>query len=132
MINKVEEVDENKRLLESEMKQKQHVLNVNEEHSKGLKKDIEESKTQRQMKLELLIQLQKKLYLYTEVAKGRKPSLLYKTESSLTSEYGKEKELNMKLSKVVENLLSDFPNHFHELSRALNTLKLPIFVIMPS
>ncbi|CAH0563600.1 unnamed protein product [Brassicogethes aeneus] len=84
----------------------------------------ENVKTDRQLKFELLLAKQKKVSMLTELSKGRQPYTIYRTEKHLTSEYGKQKDLNNKLGKVVENLTSDFPDYGHVFTRLFNTLRL--------
>ncbi|RZC34996.1 hypothetical protein BDFB_004298 [Asbolus verrucosus] len=114
--------------IEQEIREIEEEIEKTRSYHEIMQQDVEEATTQRQMNFELLLQLQKKLNIYTDVSKGRKPHLVYKTESSLMTEYNKEIELNSKLSKMVENLQEDFPNHSHELNRIFNTLKLPVYV----
>lgn len=74
------------------------------------------------------MQIQRKLHIYNDVSKGRKPYLAYPSEVNLATHYNKERGNNSKLTKIIENLQKDFPNHYHELDRILHTLKLPVYV----
>ncbi|XP_049823494.1 coiled-coil domain-containing protein 40 isoform X2 [Aethina tumida] len=88
-------------------------------------KETETMKTNRQLKFELLLMQQKKLALYTELSKGRTPYTVCRTQEQLTSEYSKQKDVNNKLTKIVENLTSDFPDFSEVFTRIFNTLRLP-------
>lgn len=72
---------------------------------------------------------QKKYKTYAELAKGRQPFLLYKTDTKMHTEYVHQKEINDKLQNIAENLMSDFPLHFYTFQRMANTLKLSVVVM---
>lgn len=74
----------------------------------------------------MLVLKQKKLKIYSELVRGKKPRLLFRTECIMMAEYERQKEINQKLLNVIENLLTDFPNHFHIFTRINNTLKLSL------
>lgn len=99
-------------------------IKLYENYNVNLARDVEVSKTNRQMNFELLLVHQKKVNLYYDLSKGRQPFLLYKTEEQLTTEYTKQKELSNKLCKIVENLTVDFPNYKNELDRIYNSLRI--------
>jgi Txe/YoeB family toxin of Txe-Axe toxin-antitoxin module len=128
MERRVEEMEKTKGEVEDEMQEMQRDIENIQECHEDLQETLEERITQRQMTFELLLQVQKKLNAYSDITKGRKPHLVYRTESVLTSGFNKEMSVNSKLSKIVENLQGDFPNHVHELNRLSNSLKLPVFV----
>ncbi|KAB0794085.1 hypothetical protein PPYR_13705 [Photinus pyralis] len=94
-----------------------------------LMENIEETKTGRQRNLELLVLKQKKLKVYSDLAKGRRPHLAYRTNEAISVEYDKQKQLNNSLINIAENLLSDFPLHVQVLTRISNTLKLPLLYL---
>lgn len=114
--------------IQDEMRIIQEDIDMTNNECADIQGSVEESITKRQMTFEMLLQVQKKLNIYTDLSKGRTPHMLYKTESGLTMAYNKEVSVNSKLSKIVENLQADFPNHVHELTRIFNTLKLPVYV----
>lgn len=81
-------------------------------------------------KLELLALKQKQVKVYTELSKGRKPFTVYRTQSALDLEFDKQKVLNGKLVKIIEDLMSDFPKQQEILQRIFNTLKLYVYVML--
>lgn len=91
---------------------------------------IEVNKTNRELKFELLLLSQKKLNMYSDLVKGRTPYTIYRTESQLTCEYNKQKDVNNKLCTIVENLTVDFPQHNHLLARIYNSLKIPAICLL--
>ncbi|XP_022900304.2 coiled-coil domain-containing protein 40 [Onthophagus taurus] len=93
-----------------------------------LKEQIEEEKTDKQMKLDLLALNQRKLKIYVELAKGRKPFLTYKTDSKIMEEYTKQKDINTRLQAVVQELLTEIPDHKHIFQRIMNNLKLSTII----
>lgn len=74
--------------------------------------------------LELLVLKQKKMKIYTELEKGRKPYLMYKTEKSADVEYNKQTALNSQLQRVCESLIADFPHYRLDLLHFYNMLKV--------
>lgn len=72
---------------------------------------------------------QRKLKIYTEISIGRKPPLMYRTESSMIAEYDKQKDLNNKLMSILDSTTKTFPSGYHIFERLYNTLKLPYLFI---
>ena len=128
MMNKMVAYEKQKVEIKEQIEEIERQIEVTRIHNTAIKENIEETITERQMNFELLLQFQKKLNTYTDIVKGRKPYMVYRTNSALTSAYTKELNINSKLTKIVENLLGDFPNHIHELTRISNTLKLPVYI----
>ncbi|CAH1155012.1 unnamed protein product [Phaedon cochleariae] len=94
------------------------------EYSDDLLDQLETTKSNRQFNFELLVMQQKKHSMYHYLSMGRNTYTVYKTAEQLTSEYSKQKDMNGRLAKLVENLRSDFPNYDHPLNRINNTLKI--------
>lgn len=74
--------------------------------------------------LELLVLKQKKLKIFTELAKGRKPYLLYKSEKTADVAYNKQVTLNSQLQRVCEGLINDFPKYHVDLQYFYNILRV--------
>lgn len=128
MKTKINDIEKEKQELEHQINKTKTQIESVKLIIKETETQLEERKTVRQMNFELLLQIQRKLHIYTDVSKGRKPYLVYRSEINLATQYNKELGNNSKLSKIVENLQGDFPNHYHELNRILHTLKLPVYV----
>ncbi|KAG5870507.1 hypothetical protein JTB14_006839 [Gonioctena quinquepunctata] len=123
-IDKCREADDHKKMTKHNiMKRKQKTDNL-QKYSVNLMKDLENAKSNRQFNFELLVMQQKKHNMYHHLSMGRKTYTIYKKEEQLVSEYTKQKELNGRLCKVVENMRADFPKYDHELNRLNNTLKI--------
>ncbi|KAK4873726.1 hypothetical protein RN001_013086 [Aquatica leii] len=126
-LNKrIEAANEEERRLIKEITITQQDTDCAKRKTETIKDTIEETKTERQRNLELLVLKQKKLKVYSELSKGRKPFLAYRADDRINAELNKQKELNNKLSTIIENLLIDFPQHKQVITRIYNTLKLPI------
>ncbi|XP_971171.2 coiled-coil domain-containing protein 40 [Tribolium castaneum] len=128
MAKKTEHMAKEIEQIRAEIAEMSREIETTNEHCVEIRENVEEALTKRQMNFELLLQVQKKLNTYNDLAKGRKPHLVHRSESALSSAYSREISTNSKLCKIVENLQSDFPNHGHELVRICNTLKLPVYV----
>ncbi|CAG9764017.1 unnamed protein product [Ceutorhynchus assimilis] len=115
-----------KRLIVHRMEKTKNEITFNENYETILRDEIEKSKTKRQLKFEILIMMQRKLNLYNDLAANRKP-FVYTKKEDLPTEFEKHRELNTKLCSILQNLISDFPNYFHQLSRLYNTMKLSVY-----
>ncbi|KAJ8917137.1 hypothetical protein NQ315_012629 [Exocentrus adspersus] len=122
--SKCKSLEEEKTNLLTELRSMDRDVKELESYIFHLAKDVEISKTNRQMNFELLLVQQKKMTLYNDLALGRQPYLVYKNEEQLTGEYSKQRDTANKLCKIVENLTVDFPNYKHELDRIHNTLRI--------
>ncbi|XP_066154408.1 coiled-coil domain-containing protein 40-like [Euwallacea fornicatus] len=121
--DKLTTISRQRLLIEQDIENNKNDINLCESHLKTLKKQIEKRKTSRQLKFELLVMTQRQLNVYRDLVLHRTPFLHTKREN-MREEHAIQKDLNNKLSNVVMNLKSDFPNHQHEFSRLYNTLKL--------
>lgn len=72
----------------------------------------------------MLLMQQRKYKMYSELAKGRQPFLMYKTSAKLQSEYQHQLDISNKLQRIVDDLISDFPFHYQVFQRISNTLRL--------
>ncbi|KAI4455962.1 coiled-coil domain-containing protein 40 [Holotrichia oblita] len=95
-------------------------------------REMEVIKTDKQLKLEMLLMQQRRYKMYTELAKGRQPFLMYKTDTKLQSEYQYQLDLRNKLQRIVDDLSSDYPFHYETFQRISNTLKLSTIPTIPS
>ncbi|CAG9768078.1 unnamed protein product [Ceutorhynchus assimilis] len=111
------------RLIEHEIQKTKDDISFDENYEKSLRDEIETSKTQRQLKFEILVILQRKLNMYRELAANRQP-YLHTKRHNLQAEYEYHKDLNNRLCTILKNLLSDFPNHFHLFTRLYNTVSI--------
>lgn len=87
--------------------------------------EYENMKSSKQVQFELLVIKQKKLNMYTDLSKGKKPFISFKTDCALVREYNKHNEINGRLISLVESLMAYFPNYVHCFNRVLNSLSLP-------
>ncbi|XP_018561589.1 coiled-coil domain-containing protein 40 [Anoplophora glabripennis] len=117
-------IEEQKENLLQGLESTERNIKMYENYSSNLSRDVEISKTSRQMNFELLLVNQKKVSLYHDISVGRQPFLMYKTEDQLATEYTKQKDLSNKLGKIVENLTVDFPNYKQEFDRVYNSLRV--------
>ncbi|XP_045477303.1 coiled-coil domain-containing protein 40 [Harmonia axyridis] len=123
--DKTKKINDEKKIYENQMKQmKEEVVEV-KKMTENVLNEYENIKTNKLMQFELLIMKQKKLNMYSDLARGKKPFLVYKTECALTQELVKNEEMNSKLVTVVDNLVNRFPHYIHFFSRIMNTLHLP-------
>ncbi|GJQ86909.1 hypothetical protein Trydic_g11780 [Trypoxylus dichotomus] len=99
-------------------------IEASQVHFTETQRKIEDMKTDKQMKLEMILAQQRRYKVYIELAKGRQPFLLYKTDSKMQMEHQYQMDLSKKLQDIVDNLITDFPTHFHTFNRISNTLKL--------
>lgn len=123
--DKMKKINDEKRICGNEMKQMREEVMEVKKITENVLNEYENVKTDKQMQFELLIMKQKKLNMYSDLARGKKPFLAYKNECSFTQELVKNEELNAKLITVVDSLATRFPNYIHFFSRILNTLHLP-------
>lgn len=115
-----------KQSIEREIEKCKHDINFSENYSETLREEIENRKTNRQLKFEMLLLMQRKLNVYRELVAKKQPFLHTKREN-MQAEYAFHKDLNNRLCSVVQNLISDFPNYKPEFTRLYNTLKLCIY-----
>ncbi|XP_044759572.1 coiled-coil domain-containing protein 40 [Coccinella septempunctata] len=123
--DKIKKVNDEKKMCENEMKEMKEEAEEVKKVTENILNEYENVKTDKQMQFELLVMKQKKLNMYSDLARGKKPYLKYKNECALTQELVKNEEMNAKLIGVVDNLGKEFPNHMHYFNRILNTLNLP-------
>ncbi|XP_066257317.1 coiled-coil domain-containing protein 40 [Euwallacea similis] len=121
--DKLMAISKQRLLIEQDIENNKNDIDLCESHFKTLKKQIEKRKTSRQLKFELLVMTQRQLNVYRDLVLHRTPFLHTKREN-MQEEYTIQKDLNNKLSNVVMNLKSDFPDHQHVFTRLYNTLKL--------
>ncbi|XP_023021111.2 lethal (2) 41Ab [Leptinotarsa decemlineata] len=120
----IQRTNNQKEITKKQIEEAKEKVKFTQKYSVDLVQGLEEAKSNRQFNFELLVMQQKKQEMYHYLSMGRKTYTIYKTEDKLVSEYGKQKDLNGRLCKVVENLRTDFPNYDHELNRINNTLKI--------
>ncbi|KAL3274206.1 hypothetical protein HHI36_015620 [Cryptolaemus montrouzieri] len=123
--SKIRKVADEKRLFEKQMREMKNEVEEAKNLTEKILNEYESVKTNKLMHFELLIMKQKKLNLFSDLARGKKPFLFYKNECVLLRDYDKYGEINNKLITIVDNLVSHFPHYFHNLSRVVNTLSLP-------
>ncbi|KAL1505242.1 hypothetical protein ABEB36_004849 [Hypothenemus hampei] len=123
---KISHLTKEKLLLEEECETIKGDIQFSENYSKTLREEIEKRKTNRQLKFEMLVMMQRQLNVYRDLMVNRAPFVHTKKEC-LQSEYYHQKDINNRLCNVLQNLLSDFPNYNNELTRMYNTLKLSVY-----
>lgn len=121
---KCKSVEDQKRNVLQNLEGAERDIKMFENYCTNLSRDVEISKTNRQMNFELLLVSQKKVTLYNDLSIGRQPFLMYKTEDQLTTEYTRQKDVSNKLCKIIENLAVDFPNYKYEFDRIYNSLRI--------
>ncbi|KAK9888236.1 hypothetical protein WA026_000503 [Henosepilachna vigintioctopunctata] len=125
MRNKIKKVSDEKRLFANQMKQIEEEVEEVKKIIENVITEYENVKTDKMMQFELLILKQKKLNMYSDLARGKKIYLTHKNECALMREYNKNEEINNNLIMIVETLISHFPQNTLYLNRVLNTLNLP-------
>lgn len=115
-----------KQMVEQEIDNNKRDIAFCESYAKTLRDEIEKRKTNRQLKFEILVMMQRQLNVYRDLTLKRSP-FLHTKRDHIQSEYYYQKDINNKLSSVLQNLMSDFPNYHHELTRLYNTLKLSVY-----
>ncbi|XP_022185307.2 coiled-coil domain-containing protein 40 [Nilaparvata lugens] len=108
--------------LNQKLATKQDQLNALREATQQMDLQLAEGHLHRQKNLEVLVRLQRKERLYSEL-KGSRYRLLFRNESSLEMEVEKQKKINADLTAIVEALIQDFPSLQLPLTTTLNTLK---------
>ncbi|RZF35959.1 hypothetical protein LSTR_LSTR005372 [Laodelphax striatellus] len=108
--------------LNQKLATKQGQLNALREATQQMDLQLAEGHLHRQKNLEVLVRLQRKERLYSEL-KGSRYRLLFRNESSLEMEIEKQKKINADLTAIVEALIQDFPSLQLPLTTTLNTLK---------
>ncbi|XP_075232217.1 lethal (2) 41Ab [Lycorma delicatula] len=105
-------------------------LELKNEQLFGLKKATEQMDLQlaeghlhRQKNLEMLVRLQRRARLYSEL-KGSRYKLLFRNESALELEAQKQRKINSDLTAVVEALILDFPSLQMPFTALLNSLNV--------
>lgn len=115
-----------KQVIEEEIENCKRDIDFSEKYSETLREEIENRKTNRQHKFEILLLMQRKLNVYRELVAKKQPFLHTKRENMQT-EYTFHKDMNNRLCSIVQNLISDFPIYKSEFTRLYNTLKLCIY-----
>ncbi|XP_076250915.1 coiled-coil domain-containing protein 40-like [Rhynchophorus ferrugineus] len=123
---KIEKLYEEKDRIAQELHNVVSEIEFCENYQKSLLFDIEQRKTNRQLKYEMLLMMQKKLNVYRDLDAKKQP-FLHTKRSLMKRTHSELKEVNGKLCCIVENLQSDFPLYGVELKRLYNTLKVYIF-----
>lgn len=124
--DKISSLIKEKQLIEQDIENCKNEIEFCETYANTLRQEIEKRKTNRQLKFEMLVMLQRQLNVFRDLSLNRTPFLHTKREN-IESEYLYQKDINNRLSNVVQNLISDFPNYHHELNRLYNTLKLMVY-----
>lgn len=121
---KFENIEEAKKACISKKNDNELETRILKGYTTDLATDLEQSKTNRQLHFERLVIQQKKISMYNDIVRRRKPFTLFKTEDQLVKEYKKQKTLNGALIAVVDNLCAKFPNYIQEYQRLMNSLRL--------
>ncbi|CAG9864014.1 unnamed protein product [Phyllotreta striolata] len=90
----------------------------------ALRHKLEDVKSNRQLKFEMLLFQQRKSQLHSLIIQNRTPYTVYRKDDELTLEYHKAKEMNAKLSRIVKELIKASGGYDPDLHRLDNTLEL--------
>ncbi|XP_030767006.1 coiled-coil domain-containing protein 40 [Sitophilus oryzae] len=123
---KIASIEVEKTRLSQQIEKTESEIEFCEMYCKSLREDIENHITNRQLKYEMVLRVQKRLNCYRDLSLNKKP-FLHTKKALIPNVLSEQKDMNAKLCRVLEQLKADFPNLDVIFQRLYNTLKLHVF-----